>query len=125
MVERKLTPLFVLIVCSCVHTGAYTGVIINNEAQGCFGFSKMGIDKGEPVILTLEVRDKDISEACQCKSALLKYTASQTIDGNISELMTGNFTALNKNKVSLPVSVQSQLIFMELPLTVRIECATN
>lgn len=109
--------------CSCAQSGALPNVNLINNVQGCFTFLNKGIQQGEPVILNLEVHDMDATQDCQCKSALFKYFASQERGKDVFSLISGNFTAINKKYVLLPVSVQLQLIYKELPLNVYITCA--
>lgn len=125
MVVPKYSIFLVMVMCSCVHSEAITGVNIDNQIKGCANFNNKGIQRGEPVILNLEVKDRDVTQACPCKSALFQYTASQISGKDVSTLITGSFTALNKKSVALPLSVQSQLVYKELPINLHITCANQ
>ena len=59
------------------------------------------------------------------QSALFRYSAYQNKTGSIHSLMSGYFTTLGKTEVLLPVAVQKQLIFSDVPLVVKVECASS
>ncbi len=123
MVAQKFSFLFILLMGSCASSVATHNVIVTNKVGGCFTFISKSIKSGEPVNLQLQVAKKDPAKECQCKSALLKYTAYQESGNDVSMLISGSFTALNKTSVVLPISAQSQLLLKEQPINVSITCA--
>jgi len=101
-------------------------VIIFNQIKGCFGFESWQLNiQEEPVVLHVSVKQKNKNMECPCKSALIKYTASQKIEGSVSNLLTGYFTTLGKDSVILPVSVQKQIIFPKIPIEITLSCSNQ
>ena len=123
MAAQKYSLCLVMLICSCVNSGTISDIEIINQVQGCSTLLDNGVQQGEPVMLKLEVQNGNAAQDCECKSALFQYTAFQTHEGSTSNLISGSFTTFNKTSVTLPVSVQSQLIYDDQPLSVRIVCA--
>lgn len=100
MAARKynLFILASLLISSCAHSNSQNPVIFKNEVVGCFTLvdEKLDIDK-EPVTVTVSVGAAGKDLDCQCKSALMKFTAYQQLETGTSDLLSGNFTVLGKS----------------------------
>ncbi|WP_226662377.1 DUF2195 family protein [Microbulbifer aggregans] len=122
MVALRSSVFFVLILCACVHTAQGGNVSIDTSVDACFRLNDVSLDMSvEPVILSASVTPAIASGSCPCKSALFKYSAYQ--NGANSSLITGVFTTLGKEVVSLPVAAQTQLIFPDQGLTINLACS--
>lgn len=114
-----------VLLAACAQSGDQLEVVIDNRAGSCLTLTDPRLDaRAEPVVLTAGISVADPAADCECKSALIEYHSSQTVDGRPSELLSGNFSVLNRGQVVLPVAVQRQLIYPELPLQIRLACAS-
>ena len=127
MVVRKfsLTAVSLMLFSSCAQSGVEQVADINSEVTGCFTISDQRLLDHEPVILSTTIGEGDQTRSCPCQSALFRYSAYQNKTGSIHSLMSGYFTTLGKTEVLLPVAVQKQLIFSDVPLVVKVECASS
>ena len=63
------------------------------------------------------------THACTCKAALYTYAVHQNNEDTRNNLIEGIFTSLYKERVQLPLAVQTQLIYKDEPLRVTFSCA--
>src|SRR5690606_3439357 len=125
MAAQKYSIFFLLsVISSCAISDSSPEIQVDNLVEGCSSLSYKSIKLGDPVLLNLEVSGGSNDKDCPCKSALFSYQATQVYDGSNYELMSGHFTALNKENITLPVAAQQQLIFEGAPLNIRISCHT-
>ena len=78
----------------------------------------------DPVLLSASISPARDGQDCPCKSALMQYAAYQEIGEDVFQLISGNFSILNKEKLTLPVAVQGNLIFADHAVTLSISCST-
>ena len=76
-------------------------------------------------MLKLAISHKESGVDCPCKSTLMHYSSFQKVDGNVSNLLSGDFNVLEKNMVTLPIAVQKQLLYKGIPIQVSVSCASN
>lgn len=120
MAALRLSVLAMCFLCSCAHSQPQENIKVESKVEDCFTFSKIVLDDSkELLLLTASIGDKTSTGNCPCKSALLKYNAYQNKDGNNFYLLSGQFSILGKDKVTLPIAVQKQLIFLTLPFICR------
>ena len=99
-------------------------VVINNQIEGCFTLSNWQLDLSkEPVLLHVTVGSGKKNRECPCKSALFKYTVTQKDGPDYDTLLIGTFTTLNKNTLLLPLAVQKQLVFTNVPINISLSCS--
>lgn len=126
MVAQKFSIFALFILCSCAHSQSQKNVEVESLVDSCFIFSNVTLDATkEPVLATASIKAKTASEGCPCKSALMKYSATQKKDGNTFHLLSGQFSILGKESVTLPIAVQRQLIFQDTPIYLSLSCASN
>lgn len=126
MVARKFSVLALFILCSCAHSQSPKNVEVESLVDSCFTFSNVTLDvTKEPVLATASIKAKTASEDCPCKSALMKYSATQKKDGNTFNLLSGQFSILGKESVVLPIAVQKQLVFPDAPIHLSLSCSNN
>jgi len=114
----------IIFLSSCAHSTQLSDVDIDNQIEGCFTLKNWQLDTSkEPVILRASFGPENKKFECPCKSALVKYSVTQKIEISTSYLLTGNFTSLGKDYVNLPIAVQKQLIFSDIPLHISLTCA--
>lgn len=126
MAALRFSVLAILFLCSCAHSQAPKNVVIESQVEGCFSFKTSALDTDkEPLLLVASINSKAETGECPCKSALMKYTAFQKKDGNIFNLLSGQFSVLGKDKIVLPIAVQKQLVFPDVPIHLSLSCAGN
>lgn len=126
MAVLRSSILIVFLFSSFACSDEKNNVIIYNPIKGCFGFESWRLNmQEEPVVLNVSVKQKNTNIECPCKSALVKYTASQKVEDSVSKLLTGYFTTLGKDSVILPVSVQKQIIFPKIPIDITLSCSNQ
>ncbi len=126
MAALRFSFLAILFLCSCAHSQAPKNIVIESQVGGCFSFNTLDFEKNkEPLLLTASINSKTETGECPCKSALMKYTAYQKKDGNIFNLLSGQFSVLGKEKIVLPIAVQKQLVFKDAPIYVSLSCSSN
>jgi hypothetical protein len=126
MAALRFSVLAIFLLCSCAHSQPQQDVKVESLVDGCFTFSNITLDVSkEPVLATASINPKTANANCPCKSALMKYTASQKKDGNTFNLLSGQFSVLGKESVVLPIAVQKQLIFSDAPVYLSLSCSDN
>lgn len=126
MAALRFSFLAILFLSSCAHSQAPKNVVIESQVEGCFSLNVLDFDKTkEPLLLTASISSKTETGECPCKSALMKYSAFQKKDGNIFNLLSGQFSVLGKEKIVLPIAVQKQLVFPDVPIHLSLSCAGN
>ncbi len=126
MAALRFSVLAIFLLCSCAHSQAQKGVIVESQIDGCFTFNSITLDASkEPVLATASISPKTANADCPCKSAAMKYTAFQKKDGNTFNLLSGQFSILGKESVVLPIAVQKQLIFPDMPIHLSLSCSDN
>ncbi len=123
VLRYSIFSLALMLLSSCAKSQPEQLFIIKSAVTGCFTISDKKLLHDEPVLLDVTIGEGDKSQSCQCKSALYQYSAYQERAGSVVNLISGNFTSLNKKEVLLPISVQKQLIFADLPMAVSFSCA--
>ena len=123
MAAPKFSVLALFILCSCAHSQPQKSIEVESLVDGCFTLSNVTLDATkEPVLATALISQKIANAECPCKSALMKYTAFQNKDGNTFNLLSGQFSILGKESIILPIAVQKQLIFPEVPIHLFLSC---
>ena len=121
----KFSLLATFFLTSCAFSDDYGKRIVNN-VEGCFSIIDSQLDLREDlVILKLAISHKEPGVDCPCKSALMHYFSFQKMDGSVSNLLSGDFNVLEKDKVALPIAVQKQLLYKGIPIQVLVSCASN
>jgi hypothetical protein len=98
-------------------------VAIEHRLKGCFTVAGQNLHHGEGLALNIKLSASEKTHTCPCKAALYKYAAHKNNDGIGNNLIEGVFTSLNKERVRLPLAVQTQLIYKGEPLIVTFSCA--
>ncbi len=124
MVGQKFSFLAIFILSACAIAEKPAEIKVENFASGCFLFETGDVITKEPVQVKLNVTPNSTGD-CPCKSALLKYSSIQKMEGAENQLLSGTFSPLGLTSVTLPLSVQSKLVFKEHPVLVDINCAEN
>ena len=106
----------------CAHSGG-TDILIDNQVKSCFTVAGQNLHHGEALALNIKLGPSEKTHTCSCKAALYTYAAYQNNDGTRNNLIEGVFTSLNKERIRLPLAVQTQLIYKFEPLTVTFSCA--
>jgi hypothetical protein len=123
MAVLKFSILTALFLCSCAHSQQLKNVEVKSKVEGCFSFKALSFDMNkEPLLLIAEIKSATANHDCHCKSAVMKYTASQSRGGEVSNLLSGQFSVLGKEKVALPIAVQRELVFKDSPILVSLSC---
>lgn len=126
MAALRFSILSVLFLCSCANSQPQENIEIDSLVNDCFVFNMIAVDTTkEPVIATGKITIQPTNVDCPCKSALMKYTATQEKNGNSFKLLSGQFTILGKETITLPIAVQKQLIFKETPINLAFSCSDN
>lgn len=126
MAAPRFSVLAALLLSACAHSQAEKNIKVESLVDSCFTFSNITLDASkEPVLATASISQKTANTDCPCKSALMKYTAFQNKDGNIFNLLSGQFSTLGKESVVLPIAVQKQLIFPDTPIHLSVACSNN
>ncbi len=126
MAALKSSILIVFLFSSFACSAEKNNVTIHNPIKGCLGFESWRLNiQEEPVVINVSVKHENNKMDCPCKSALIKYTASQEIEGNVFNLLSGYFTTLGMDTVILPVSVQKQIIFPKIPIDITLSCSNQ
>lgn len=126
MAALKFSVLTIFFLCSCAHSQHQKSVKVESLVDGCFTFNNITLDVSkEPVLATASINLKPANADCPCKSALMKYTAFQKNDGNIFELLSSQFSTLDKESVVLPIAVQKQLIIQDTAIYLSLSCASK
>ena len=123
MAVLRFSILTALFLCSCAHSQQLKNVEVKSNVEGCFSFKALSFDLSkEPLLLIAEINSTAANNDCPCKSAIMKYTASQKRDGEISNLLSGQFSVLGKEKITLPIAVQRELVFKDSPIQLSLSC---
>lgn len=123
MAAPKLSLLGALLLSACASASSPGAVDINNTISGCMKITDYSLaQKSEPVILSIKLGAALPDDSCPCKSSLIKYSAFQTIEGQASPLLEGNFSILGITQIKLPIVTQQRLIFKDTPVTVTFSC---
>ncbi len=126
MAALRYSFLYVLFMSSCVTPAETKEIIIDNDIEGCFTLKFLKLDfMHEPVVLHASVFPEKSNLECPCKSALVKYSSIQKKGTDYYTLLEGNFTALGKNIVILPIAVQKQLILPNIPINILLSCSDH
>ena len=126
MVAPKFSVLALLFLCSCAQSQPQQSVEIESLVDGCFTAGSFALDATkEPVLATASITSNTATADCPCKSAVMKYTAFQKKDGNTFNLISGQFSVLGKENIALPIAVQKQLIFPNIPIRISLSCSNN
>lgn len=126
MAALRLSVLSIALLCSCAFSQPDKDLEVESSVDGCFVFKKIALDTTkEPVVATALLTVKTGHTDCPCKSALMKYSATQKKDGNTFNLLSGQFSILGKEAIALPIAVQKQLIFAETPIRLSLSCGDN
>lgn len=123
MAARSLSFVCVLFLFSCALSAESGDIHIENSVESCFSLDNVKLQySGEMAVLNADIKATTDLSGCRCKSALTKYTVSQEIEGTKSSLLSGHFTVLGKDAVSIPIAVQKQLIFPTAPILITFSC---
>ncbi len=126
MAAPKFSFLALLLLCSCAQSQPQQALEIESLVDGCFTTGSITLDvTKEPVLATALIRSNTATADCPCKSAVMKYTAFQKKDGSAFNLISGQFSALGKSSIVLPIAVQKQLIFPDTPIRITLSCSNN
>lgn len=110
----------------CVYAQHQKNIEVESQVDDCFSFDNIAIDEGkELVLLNGRINLKAANANCPCKSAVMKYSAFQKKDGSSFNLLSGQFSILGKKSVTLPIAVQKQLIFPDMPIYLSLSCSDN
>ena len=123
MAVLRFSILTALFLCSCAHSQQLKNVEVKSNVEGCFSFKAISFDmKVEPLLLMAEISSVTANRDCPCKSAVMKYTASQNRGGEISNLLSGQFSVIGKEKLTLPIAVQKEIVFKDSPIQISLSC---
>jgi len=123
MAVLRFSILTVLFLCSCAHSQQLKNVEVKSNVEGCFSFKALSLDMNkEPLLIVAEIKSATANGDCPCKSAVMKYTASQNRGGEVYNLLSGQFSVLGKEKVTLPIAVQRELVFKDSPIQLSLSC---
>ncbi|WP_439134781.1 DUF2195 family protein [Pseudomaricurvus sp.] len=124
MAALRYSFLLVFLLSSCAHSGNTNEIVVNNQVEGCFTVVDTDLDtSAEPVILKTSISTGNAGAECVCKSALMKYEASQNAGANVATLMSGSFSILNRKTITLPVTSQKQLLYPNIPVQIHFSCS--
>ena len=123
MAVLRFSILTALFLCSCAHSQQLKNVEVKSSVEGCFSFKALSVEMNkDPLLLVAEIKSATANSDCPCKSAVMKYTASQNRGGEVSNLLSGQFSVLGKEKITLPIAVQKELIFKDSPIHISLSC---
>jgi hypothetical protein len=122
VLKYSLVTIFVLSSCAVVQKA--TEVKINNTVNGCFSITRLEAALADPTLIRIAVSPNSSGD-CPCKSALLKYTVVQKVENHENFLMSGHFSPLGIDELTLPLSVQSRLIVQGSPVSLNVACSLN
>lgn len=123
MAALKFNQLGVLLLSACTSTAPPGTVDLHNSASGCMKIADYSLSqKNDPVMLSIKLGAVLPDDSCPCKSSLIKYSAFQTIEGQASPLLEGNFSILGITQIELPIATQQRLIFKDSPVTITFSC---
>ena len=123
MAVLRFCILTALFLCSCAYSQQLKNVEIKSSVEGCFSLKAISFDMNvEPLLLIAEVKSATASNDCPCKSAVMKYTASQKRSGEVSNLLSGQFSVMGKEKITLPIAVQKELVFKDSSINLVLSC---
>jgi len=123
MAALRFSILTALFLCSCAHSQQLKNVEVKSNVEGCFSFKALSFDMNkEPLLLVAEIKSAAANSDCPCKSAVMQYTALQNRSGEVSNLLSGQFSVLGKEKVTLPIAVQKELVFKDSPIQISLSC---
>ena len=123
MAVLRFSILTALFLCSCAHSQQLKNVEIKSSVEGCFSLKAISFDMNvEPLLLVTEIKSAAVNSECSCKSAVMKYTASQKRSGEVSNLLSGQFSVMGKEKSTLPIAVQKELVFKDSPINLVLSC---
>lgn len=126
MAVLKYSVLAIAFVYSSAQSQDQKSVRVESRVEGCFTLTNIILDiSKEPVLANSSINLNTRNADCPCKSALMKYTAAQKKGGNTFELLSGHFSMLGKERVSLPIAVQKQLTFPDIPIHLSLSCSNN
>lgn len=126
MATPRFSVLAALLLCACAHSQAEKNIKVENQVEGCFTLQNIALDTSkEPVLATALTNIDTAAIDCPCKSAVVKYMAYQKKDGNNFDLLSGQFSILGKESITLPIAVQKQLIFPNTPIHLTLSCSNN
>ena len=121
---QRFSLLMTVLISACAQTAPPHDVIIKNHVEGCFTLNTNQLELNkDPVLLSASISPARDGQDCPCKSALMQYAAYQEIGEDVFQLISGNFSILNKEKLTLPVAVQGNLIFADHAVTLSIFCS--
>lgn len=124
MVAQKFSLVMAALISACAQSAPPQDVIIKNHVEGCFTLSTKQLELNKnPVLLRASIGPPRDGRDCPCKSALMQYAAYQEIEEDVFPLISGYFSILNREKLTLPVAVQSNLIFANHAVTLSISCS--
>ena len=122
---QRFSLLMTVLISGCAQSAPPQDVIIKNHVEGCFTLNTNQLELNkDPVLLSASISPARDGQDCPCKSALMQYAAYQEIGEDVFQLISGNFSILNKEKLTLPVAVQGNLIFADHAVTLSISCST-
>ena len=125
MVAQKFSLVMAALISACAQSAPPQDVIIKNHVEGCFTLNTNQLELNkDPVLLSASISPARDGQDCPCKSALMQYAAYQEIGEDVFQLISGNFSILNKEKLTLPFEVQCKLIFSDPSVTLSISCST-
>ena len=122
---QRFSLLMTVLISACAQSAPPQEVIIENHVEGCFTLNTNQLELNkDPVLLSASISPARDGQDCPCKSALMQYAAYQEIGEDVFQLISGNFSILNKEKLTLPVADQGNLIFADQTVTLSISCST-
>jgi len=125
MAALKFSYLGALLLTGCAFASSSGTIDINNTISGCMKVTGYSLSqKNDPVIMSIELDASPPHTDCPCKSSLINYSATQTIEEQTSPRIEGNFSILEVTQIELPIAVQQRLIFKELPVSVTFSFGT-
>jgi len=123
MEALRFSILTALFLCSCAHSQQLKNIDLKSNVEGCFSFKVLSFDMNkELLLLVAEIKSATANSDCPCKSAVMKYTASQNRVSEVSNLLSGQFSVLGKEKIILPIAVQRELVFKDSPIQLSLSC---
>lgn len=126
MAAQKFSILALFLLCACAHSQPQKSIEVESVVDGCFAVNNIILDATkEPVLASASITPKTANIDCPCKSAVMKYTAFQKKDGNTFNFLSGQFSILGKESIVLPIAVQKQLIFPDIPIHLSLSCSSN
>lgn len=123
MAALKFSYLGAFLLSGCAFASSAGSIDINNTINGCLKIIDYSLSQNsDPVIMSIELDAASLDTSCPCKSSLIKYAAAQTIEGQTSPLIEGNFSTLGSNQINLPIAAQQRLILKDSPVTITFSC---